>query len=228
MQFNMRAKTLVLIGLIVIIATNLIFSLSKSVVLLPHTSLGFSFIVFSEIVLFLGLAALEVIAEKSEQVFMRSGAGVVLIAYASLVFLSSVIYMNLHIVGFGLFLIVQIVMFVIAIVLEIIIITASKSIKSKNDNVISSAARVNNILESLILLKANSEYERQLDVIIEDLRYSDVSTTVEIDSEIESEISKLKLELAKNKPDAENHIANINTLIQKRKLQIKNIKVGGI
>lgn len=228
MQFNRRAKTLLLIGLIVIIATNLIFSLSKSGVLLPHTFLGFSFIVFSEIVLFFGLVALEIISEKSEQVFMRSGAGVVLIAYTSLVFLISVVYMNLPIAALSLFLIVQIIMFVIAIVLEIIIIITSKSIKSKNDDVISSVSKINNIVESLILLKANSEYERQLDTIIDELKFSDVSTSVEIDSEIESEISKLKLEITKNKQDADKHIDNINTLIQKRKLQIKNIKVGGI
>lgn len=133
MQLNSRAKTLVLIGGIFIIATNLIFLLSKNGEMLPNTSWGFLFIVFSEIILFFGLAILEIISEKVDQVFIRSGAGTVLIIYAILVFLSSIIYMNLPIVESSIFLIIQIIMFVFAISLEIIIITASKSIKQKRN-----------------------------------------------------------------------------------------------
>lgn len=133
MQLNSRAKTLVLIGGIFIIATNLIFLLSKNGEMLPNTSLGFLFIVFSEIILFFGLAILEIISEKGDQVFIRSGAGTVLIIYATLVFLSSIVYMNLPIVELSIFLIIQIIMFIFAISLELIIITASKSIKQKRN-----------------------------------------------------------------------------------------------
>lgn len=133
MQLNSRAKTLVLIGVIFIIATNLIFLLSKNGEMLPNTSLGFLFIVFSEIILFFGLAILEIISEKGDQVFIRSGAGTVLIIYATLVFLSSIVYMNLPIVELSIFLIIQIIMFIFAISLELIIITASKSIKQKRN-----------------------------------------------------------------------------------------------
>ena len=226
---NRRAGTSIIIGVVAIIATFLIFVISK----LPinsKTICGLLFLIYSELVLFGGIAAIEYLAHKSSQIIIRAGVGTLLVIYSLAVFIPSLVYINYHYTAVGSFLIYQIIILLVAFVISWIMIVSAKTRYENDAKVLAHANIVKNMENELILIK--EQYKRdEINKLIEGIRYMDVAASVDADVEIDKEISKLKEMLSGdnfNESEFGKKIEEIEWLISKRNLQAKASKRGGI
>ncbi len=123
-----RGKLSLIIGIMVVVATLLIF-LVLNPLWLPSVIIGFCFILFSEIFFFGSIIAIERLAKSSNGIFVRAGLGTTATVYSLVVLVSSIIYMATHVVGYKGFVILQILLFVITA--SIMLILASFASKHK-------------------------------------------------------------------------------------------------
>lgn len=226
---NKRIIGASLIGATVLLATVLIFMLNYSV-FFPSQIIGFSFIVYSEIVLFAGYVLIEYISSKSHKLMSWAGLGTAIGGYAFLVFLSSLIFMKLHILLYLGFVSFQIVLFVICVIVCVLIVLASISKKQRDMGVDGAQNVIQGFIEQLSDLEAQCEDKKTICKISEMLKYTDTSCLVEADNEIEASLSKLKDILGEEEPDAEKfqeEAYKLEKIIHKRNVQTRASKRGG-
>lgn len=231
MKKNRRSVAYGVIGILVLIATIIIYFLTRSSDAYISDILGFSFMIFAEVVLFAGLIGIEILSHQGSQIMIKTGCGITLVTYSTIVFITSLIYFMMDTDRVKGFCILQIILFDIAVSLFLVFFITSKSVKDSDDKILNSVVRVNEMVDSLELLKSQyKSYEKQLAKLAEDLKFTDVSTSVEVDSEIEAKIAKLELELVKkdSTDNIEGLLEDILLLIKKRKVEVGNKKVGGV
>lgn len=225
-----RTKVASIIGGVVVVATILIFVLS-SYWIFPSSIIGLFFLLYSEIVFFGGFAVIEYWAPKSSGVMTRAGLGTTIGTYAVVVFVSSIIYMNTHIVRYRGFLVLQIILFVLVVAASLIIALSSKTKAVHDSRVLTADAMVRSFVDELTDIKNKVEKKDKIDKLIEAMRYSDTSSMVDVDVEIDETIAELKsIVFAEefDESEADKNIDKIELLIKKRKLQTKSLKQGGI
>lgn len=227
---NKKSKLSLVLGLIVILASVAIFSISRPLVM-PSTIIGFVFLLFSEVVFFGGISLVEYLAGKSSGILTRAGVGLTIEIYAIVVFITSLVYMNMHLLFFRGFLILQILLIVFAIIIASILAAFSKSAYVKDSKVLNANAMCKNFESELLLIKEKVEDKDSIDKLIEGIKYSDTSSMCDADVEIDEKLKELNSivaseELEEN--DFEKVVKDIDFLIKKRNLQIKNMKQGGI
>lgn len=231
---NRREKTISLCGLLVILLTVLLFfTLAKFRFII--TWLGFIFILLAEVILFSALILIEFYSKKTSEIIWRTGAGFASAAYAVISIAISLFYMITLRSTIGLFLALQFTLLIIMIIAIIIFYTTSVSAKNNDAKVLNSLILINSIIDKLDLIrkdKNNLEYSKLLNKVYEDLRYSDISTSVLSDYELDSKLSLLENALLtddENKNDEVNGIIeDMLTLISKRKIEVRSMKAGGI
>lgn len=231
MEINRRSRIFFYIGIIAVIGTVLIFALSGRGIILPHSWLGFLFLVYSEIIFFSGMIAIEHFADKSEKILLRIGCGSVIVIYSLLTFASSLVFTNLPIVNIRLFFMIQILLAVLAVIPLFIFIATSKSVKQVNDGTLSASSRMKHMTDRFMLLKANRQLENEINKLAEDLKFSDISVSVEADDEIEEALTKLEKACSKTDKDIEfitDLIEDTALKIKKRTIQVKSKKAGGL
>lgn len=217
------------IGIVFLLASVILFIITREDGVKISEILGFGFMIYAELVVFGGLIAIECIANKNSQIMIRSGLGGTLTLYGIITFSIAFVYMCLKTDGVKFFLIIQILLFAVASALLIAFYVTSQSIKKSDDKILNAVARVSDMIDDLSLLKTQGRYGKQLDKLIEDLKYSDTSSSVDVDDEIEMKIAKLELEFAKEEnSEIDGVIEEIAALIKKRKVQVRNKKIGGI
>ncbi len=231
---NKRGKVFLVSGTLIILLTIfLFFILTEERVTM--TWLSFEFLLFAECVLFGGLMIIEHLSSKTSQIILRSGGGFTLIVYSTISMIVSLFYMILVRKSVRSFFSIQAVLIVVAVILFIIIITTANSVKENNDKILNTTNKMNGILDKINLLKndlQNTVYTKSLNKIAEELRFSDISTTVPSDEELEHKLAKLELALLKeiDTKDVEVNglLEEMLLLINRRKAEVKTTKVGGI
>ncbi len=225
-----KVQITVLLGVIVLIATGAVYAVARPEVY-SSTAVGFAFLLFSEIVFFGGIVFVEYWALKSPGILTLAGIGVPLGGYALIVFISSIIYMNFHRIQLSKFLTLQIVLLVALIFIVVIMAVFSKAAKDRDDKTLQTDAMMRTFVDELTGIRDYIEKKSEIDHVIEEIRFSDTFAMVEADVELDEAISKLKKKVTTEKVDEEElekSIKNIEFLAKKRKLQVKNMKQGGI
>ncbi len=231
---NRRIKTISISGILVFLLTVfLFFMVIQERIMIKW--IYFIFILLAEIILFGGLMLIEAYSTKTSQLIWRIGGGASILAYSVISIFISLIYMLVPLNYSNSFLILQAILLVIAAIAIIVFYTTGNSIKESDDKVLDSINRLNNIIDRLDLIRKdvkNAEYSLLLRKAYEELKYSDTSTFVPSDSELELQVVKLEVELMRDDENKNNLITgmiqDILMLISRRKLEVKNTKVGGI
>lgn len=225
-----RVKVSTIIGGVVLLATIFIFVLAYPVIL-PSTILGLVFLLYGEIAFFAGFALVDYWASKSSGIMTRAGMGITIGAYAIAVCISSVIYMNLHIVLYRGFLILQILLFVCAATVSLIFGVVSKSKAVNDSKVLKSDEMVRGFVNELILVRDMTDKKASIDKLVEAMKYTDTSVMVDADVEIDEALVELKNIIMADELDElrfNKDIEKIEFLIKKRNLQTRSAKQGGI
>jgi len=225
---NRRVFVLGISGIIILLVTIILFALLKPAECNSSISLGLGFLLFAEVVLFGGLISLEFM--QGSQIISRVGCGTVTIGYAVISAMTAIVCMIENTDSVKLFWIIEIVLTAIAVISFIIFMVISESVRSKDDKVIKSISNITAMVDSLTILSDNSKYGKQFQKLAEDLRFTDVSTSVEIDEEIEMIISKIEMELTNDEYSevVSEYINKLSLLIKKRKNQVRDKKIGGL
>lgn len=227
---NNRAKVSTIIGIVVVIATVLIFAIVHPAIF-PSAILGFAFILYSEIIFFAGFAFVEYWASKSSQIMTRAGIGVPIGIYAIAVFVSSIIYINLHIIFYRGFLVLQILMLVAAVTITLVMTLASNNRAVKDSKVLQADAMVRGFAEELTLIRSKTDKKASIDKVIDAIKYSDTSVMVDVDVELNDAIKELKdivSDAEFDEPQFYKTVEAIELLVKKRNIQTRNLKQGGI
>lgn len=231
MKLNRRTTVLSLTGIIIFIATILIYVISGRSLFFLHSWIGFIFLLISEIIFFAGLIGIEYLSKTREQIIIRAGGGTVIVIYSLLAFALSFVFMRMPFWSINKFLSVQILMFAVAFVLVLVFIYTSKSVSLDSVQILSAQAKIKEMEDRLKLLAAEKVYGKQIGELAEGLRFSDVTAVVEADTQIEEDIKELELELSKEEYDGkkiEELIQGISMSIKERKIQVRNRKPGRI
>ena len=227
-----RTKTISVSGILLFLLTIVLFFLLTNDRILI-TWLGFGFMLFAELVFFGGLILIETASANLSQITARAGGYVVLSIYSVIV---SLVFMLIKPETASVFWSIQSVLLVIAGILLLVIMTSAKSIHEKDIKVLNSLKKVGAISERLTLLMeddGNSKYKKILYKAVENLKYSDTSTVLSSDDEIEGKITQLELELVKEDYDhkdtaVEALIQELINLISRRRAHVKNSKAGSL
>lgn len=230
---NRRIKAFRIIGEIIVTVTILLYFMStKHRTLTSYTS--FSILLLAEIIFFGGWILIERNANEYSQIMLRAGCGVVLSIYSMIASVVSIIFIcGNKVVLMGLLINIQVLLLVAAIVLMIVFRTIAKGVKQSDDKVIQAVSRANGVMHRLTLLsqeKQNKAYEKKLHSLSEDMRYTDVSTSVACDDEIDTVLSKLEVLLDGKEETKDTQvlqkIEELSNLIHRRELQVRSTKVG--
>lgn len=231
---NRREKAISLSGFLIILLTVLLFfTLTKYRFII--TWLGFIFILLAEAVLFSALMIIEFYSKKTLEIIWRNGAGFAAILYSTVSIAISLFYMITFRKSVRLFLALQFTLLIVMIIAIIVFYTTAVSAQNNDDKVLSSVNRINAIIDKIDFIRKdekNSEYSKLLDKVYEELRYSDISTSVPSDNELEAKLSELETALLKEDENKNvivtGIIEEILKAICKRKIEVRSMKTGGI
>lgn len=194
------------------------------------------FALWSVIALFGGLIFVETQAEKTAQLFFRVGCSITLLAYACGNYATSFLFIGFFKERSSLFFTIQFILLAAAAVLCLAFHTIAVGNKQKNRMVLSARLQIEDYVNRLNLLKAGASQETHAAVLgelAEQLRFTDMSTMVPVDSEIERTISGLQMELTKHRENqAKEKIdllcKHLGTLISQRTFDVSAKKRGGL
>jgi hypothetical protein len=228
---NMKNKRVSILGIssiIVLIASILTFALLKPENCNSSVGLGFGFLIFTELVLFGGAIGIEFIS--GSQIINRVGCGMSVLVYSLISMVLSIIFIIMNTDFIKWFWIVEILMTAVTVILFISFATVARSVLDKDRNLLNSVNTVSTMIDRLAALKENQRYGKQIGKLAEDLRYTDISSTVAVDEDIELLISKIEMELVNDEyaDSVSEYIGKLFVLIKRRKLQVKDKKVGGV
>jgi hypothetical protein len=231
---NKRGKTISISGIIMFVLTIFIFFMMTNDKV-ASTWISLFFLLFAEIILFGGFLMIEYLADKASQIVIRSGCGFVLIVYSIISIIVSMYYIISAKESVKILITIQIAALAIAGVLFAAFYTISVSIKERSDKVINATVRVNSVVDKLKILSQdvnNAKYKKQLSKIAEDLRFTDTSTLVSCDDEINRKLVSLELVLLKEAGSKDSEVyellEDMLMLINKREIEVKNSKIGGV
>lgn len=228
---NRRNKTLLIVAGIAITASSLVGRLAINPWNL-FTGTAFSFVLFAEVIFFIGLYALDFAAEKTEQIFSRSGIITILSTYA-LVSIGISIYYVLHLpFKVSRLWALQIIAFAVAAILAVVTVSAGKRIYESDYKKMATVSLLQDYVSRLNVIALDEKAKNYCEVInklAEKLKLTDTSRKVDTDDEISDCISSLELLFSKDALD-ENRIDDeckrLNSLIKKRKLEVSYVQRG--
>lgn len=227
---NDRVKISTIIGIVVVIATALIFAIVHPVIF-PSVILGFAFVLYSEIIFFAGFAFVEYWASKSSQILTRAGIGVPIGIYAIAVFVSSISYINLRSVLYSGFLVMQILMLVVAVTITLVMALVSKNRAVKDSKVLQADKMVRGFVDELTLIRNKTDKKASIVKLIDAVKYTDTSVIVDADVELNDAIEELKefvFDAEFDEPKFNKTVEAIESLVKKRKIQTRDVKQGGL
>ena len=225
-----RSKISFIIGGIVFLATIAIYAIIHPAAV-PSAILGLAFLLYAEIVFFGGFVLIDFLSIKSSKLLLWPGIGVPLGIYAVVVFLSSLVFINAHTAAVQGFWVLQIVLLVIAAGICFISGSIAIGAKKRDEKTLESGRTVQHAVEQLLLIKEQTDEKAVLDKLIDGLRFSDTSVTVDADEEIGDAIAALQNLVQPAELGGDEYsktVKSIEFLIQKRKLQTRVAKQGGM
>lgn len=227
---NRREKIFGIVGIIVLLVTVLLyFMITKDRTSTSYMS--FIILLLVEIILFSGLILIERQAEKLSQIILRAGCGGVLLIYSVIAVIVSLVFIATNKDAMRTLITVHIFLLSLATIVVVIFYTTSESVKKRDDKGLNAIARANEVADKLTLMWQNTnneKHQRQLKKLSDDMRFIDTSISVPCDNDIDTTLSKLESALLKETDDKEatSLIEELLTLINKRKIQVKNSKGG--
>lgn len=229
-----RIKAILISGIVVLLATILIFPL-----IINNwsglTGLAFTTIIFSEIVFFTGLLYIEWLSKNTQQLIIRSGLYIVLPIYSGLNILLSIMYIYFFRYAIKTFTVMQIMLLAAAIIASTVVIVSGKSVYLSNKETMQAVSDMESMIEKLNRLSSypgDEQLSSNFRKISESLRFTDVSKIVPEDAEIDKVISSIEVEM--NNADKDSHesinnfLVRLNTLISQRKISANAINKGEI
>ena len=108
---------------------------------------------------------------------------------------------------------------------------ASKTAKERDTEILQADLRVQEFIDRLTLIKEFIDKKADIDKLIDKIKYSDKSATVHADKELNSAILNLENTIKIQEVDISEfnkQIQEIDFLITKRNLQVRNLKQGSI
>lgn len=231
---NKRSKSIFLSGCIVLAATIMV-----SMLCIKDwsglTGLAFSTMLLAEIVFFAGFISVEWIAEKTEQVIARSAVYTLVCAYAAANILVSILYIVFFKEKVTSFAVIQVVLLAAAAIAVIVSLTAGKSIYESNDNTMKAVINVEALIERLNQLAVSpacTDFSSSLRKLSDDLRFTDISKSVQEDADISDVISAIEIESGHSSEHTfetiKTALIRLNSLIEQRKLTVSASKKGKI
>lgn len=227
---NRRSIIAIISGVIILAATFATFKLIDPEIY-TSTKIGLGFLMYAEAVLFGGFALADTFGENASKPLVWSGIGIPVSLYAGIVFISSLIYMLVKTESTKGFLVLQVILFAAVLVICLIVGNISVSVKEKDSQVLRAVASLTYILDQLRLIREQVDEKAKIDKLIDDLRYSDVSVSVDADVELDGAVSVLQGIVGKgicSGDDFEKAVQSVEFLIKKRNFQARASKQGGI
>lgn len=225
-----QSKISLSIGGIAFFATIAIYGIIRPTVF-PSTTLGLCFLLYSEAVLFGGFTLIDRWSEKSSTLLTWSGIGVPVGIYGIVVFLSSLMFMGAHTAVVKGFLTLQIILLVAILTICLIIGSFSLRIRSEEGKIHEAGRTIQYAIDQLTQIKEQTDRKEDVDKLIEGLRFSDTSVTVDLDKKLSGAITTLRGLTASedaSKDEFSKAAQEIGILIKERSLQAKALKQGGI
>lgn len=189
----------------------------------------------SEIIFFSGLLWAEYISQKTEQIITRVALYLLLSTYTFINIVVAIIFILFYKNENTSFINIEVIINALLFTAIVVFLTASKSIYKSNQKTMSNLNNVTAIIERLDKLATVDKclaYRPTLNKLSEDLRFSDVSSPVWEDSEINKTISVIEIEVMKNSDTSDKTIkealVNLNSLIAQKSIAISLSKKGNI
>lgn len=200
------------------------------------TPIAAVFLIWAEIVLFVGLIFMEKIRSQTEQVILQASYLTLLPIYSVVTAVLSIVFMNQFNDKWKIFIVFQLIILGITAILLIVYYTASKGVHGSKVNAMHAIAQTGSYVSRLNLLAVSAgeeEYGLLLKKLAEDLRFSDTCAIVPMDNDIEGVISEIELEFAKEDVLRSGKLIQekctlLGTLIKKRKIVVSSAKEGSI
>lgn len=232
---NRRSKALALSGILVL-------ALSIALALLTIRRwdglmiTAFLFILWAELVFFGGLIAVEAMAGSTAEALFRAGDGAVIAVYSGLSLIVSFLFLFSGSRSVVPLISIQLILLVGRIILFFVVRSVGKGVKDKNSAVLNAVGRIEGLAGRLNALAAGTEDARhsdRLNRLAEELRFTDVSTSVALDDDIEAAISALETVPQSGgggqaKEEIDRLCRELDSLIAKRKAAVAAAKRGGI
>lgn len=230
MKKNVNIMLLGVVDLLLIIITLCIFFLfnfEKSDV----NYIGLSFVLFSEVLLFVQSCVLKINSLRTNSVFIISGSSYISVVYiivTAVLCLFSGSFEN-HV---GSFVLLEVIAFAILFIVYLFVAMFSNRINSTERKIKQTRALIQTCESKIYALLLNAKYksyETQLNDIYENIKYSDKTAALSTDEKILNNIVKLEEELNSN---AETNSVNellteIKALLAVRKTELTEAKRGG-
>lgn len=225
-----KSKVSLTIGAVVMVATIAIF-VAIHPMIFPSTILGLCFALYSEVVLFGGFVLVDMLSRRTSTLLSWSGVGVTVGIYGGIVFASSILLMLIRTTHVSWFAILQIVIFVVAFAVILVIASFSARTRERDSKTLLAGAMIQNFRDRLVLLAERTGDGSEMRRLAEELRYVDSSVSVDADVEIDRVISHWESIADTEEIDDEEcgkAIKDLDFLIKKRNLQAKALKQGSI
>jgi hypothetical protein len=192
-------------------------------------------ILFSEVVLFGSIAALNLLEGYRDRAFIKSGIISTLFLYWITVTVFSVLARENYVNNISGFVTVHFVVFGIALIISILIAVSYKTISENNEKVINAGVSIKKCEDTAKLLFTNTKYIKYKDMlneIYEDIKYSDKTVEVAEDELIFNQLSVLSEKLNSNSIDDSEDIKDsidiTKQIVKQRDLSIRKLKRGEI
>lgn len=231
MKLNKISKIYSIIGSLVVLGTIVISILTGQNYSNISKWIGTFFILLSEVIFFVVLIGIEAVSEKASQIILRAGCGISVSIYTIISIASSLMYIFMNTNKVKKFIMIQFVLLITATIFILIFLVASQCVKEKDAELVDTAKILEGMINNLKSLKEQyPQYRKELRELEENLNFTDLSMTSEVDSDIKEEINQLEINLKKNNKSSyiQEIIIDIDLLIKNRKMEIRSRKFGGI
>lgn len=216
-----------IIGIIVITVTILVFFIlgfEKS----TANYISFGFLIFSEIVCFLGGLICSNVNDITNKVFLRSGS----LSVLSLYFIGALILLlisGIFKVNANILLILEILLTAVMMIILIVIVISTNRINNSEQKTIEDR-KLMQICEKrvydLLIDTKNKPFENDINSIYEMLKYADKIGVATVDEKIVGAILKLEEGLRTSTINIE-HFEEVKSLIAMRNMELSEAKRGG-
>lgn len=232
---NRRSKTFLIAGMITLFVSviSMMICVKDWFGIRP---LAAAFVVLVEAGLFGGLALVERMAVNTEQVLFRTSCYVVIPAYAAVSCVLSLIFLSFLPYAAVSYIVLQMLIMAIAMIILLAFYSFSISTHRSNTKTLDSVMLIDSFvkrLDSLASTCGSEAYALTLKQISEDLRFTDTSSRIPLDAEIDLAISALEAQYEKDVDDRpaeaiDQALTALHALVSKRKIEVAALRKGRI
>ncbi len=231
---NRRSKTAFAVGTIAVVAT-----IAISVICVDSwtglTGWAFAAMLWSEILFFGGLIFVEWIAGRTQQIMTRSALYVLLSAYAIVNIPICIAHMVFFKEGAASFAVIEMILLAAAAIAILIFLSASKSVHQTDQKTMTNCMNAEAMIARLDKLASSPKCGSCASTLKElrnELKFTDISSTVSEDAEIANAIRTIETELSREGCGSDETIQKtlilLDSLIAQRRISVRASKQSKI